>query len=439
MMKVAAPALPIGEVLCRLSRGARPFLLDGAHDGDGLGRYTFAGCDPDDGLVWRRGDAGDPFRLLEDAQRRWSIGPVDDEWPIAVGYITYDAAAHELCKAHGRTLAAVDDLDLPGLDFARYRAVWRYDRKRDLAEVLAHDGASAEHLLNRLQRAPRSLHAVSASTLVPLWSKVDYEKKVERILSHLRAGDVYQVNLAQRLVARVSDESALALYLALRRIAPAPLGAYLATDAGTILSNSPEQLVRVEARKVDGRYAVYAQSRPIKGTRPRGTDEEDDAAQVRALEASEKDAAEHLMIVDLVRNDLGKVAGLGTVTASARRVLTLPMVNHLVSTIEAGLDGGTAELLASVLPGGSVTGAPKLAAVEIIDQLEGVARGVYCGALGWMGAGRALHLSLPIRTAVVKRGELLLSVGGGIVADSTPEAEWAETLVKARAFTAALS
>ena len=443
MIKVAAPALPADEVLARLSRGARPFLLDGGGDGDGdgdgLGRYSFAGCDPDDGLVWRRGDAGDPFRLLEDAQRRWSTGPVDDEWPIAVGYITYDAAAHELARAHGRRLAAVDDLDLPGLDFARYRAVWRHDNKRGVAEVLAHDGASAQQLLDRLQRAPVPLHALSPSSLVPLWSRVDYEKKVERILEHLRAGEAYQVNLAQRLVARVSDESALALYLALRRIAPAPLGAYLATDAGTILSNSPEQLVRVEARKVDGRYAVYAQSRPIKGTRPRGSDEDDDVAQVRALEASEKDAAEHLMIVDLVRNDLGRVADVGTVTASARRILRLPTVNHLVSTVEARLRGGTAELLAALLPGGSVTGAPKLAAVEIIDQLEGVARGVYCGALGWIGAGRGLHLSLPIRTGVVKRGELMLSVGGGIVADSTPAGEWAETHVKARAFAAALS
>ena len=451
MIKVAAPALPADEVLRRVSRGARPFLLDGAQcgaqgsaqggaqGGDGLGRYSFAGCDPDDGLVWRRGDAGEPFRLLEDAQRRWSTGPVDDEWPIAVGYVTYDAAAHELARLHGRTLAAVDDLDLPGVDFARYRAVWRYDRQRDVAEILAHDSAAAEQLLGRLRRTPLPLVSLAPATLVPLWSKVDYEKRVERILEYLRCGDAYQVNLAQRLVARVSDESALALYLALRRVAPAPLGAFLATDAGTIVSNSPEQLLRVETRKVDGRYAVYALSRPIKGTRPRGSVDADDAAQVRALLDSEKDAAEHLMIVDLVRNDLGKVGAIGSVTASARRVLALPTVNHLVSTVEARVERGTADLLASMLPGGSVTGAPKLAAVQIIDQLEGVARGVYCGALGWLGAGRALHLSLPIRTGVVKRGELVLPVGGGIVADSTPDGEWAETHVKARAFVTALS
>jgi len=144
------------------------------------------------------------------------------------------------------------------------------------------------------------------------------------------------------------------------------------------------------------------------------------------------------MIVDLLRNDLGRVAELGSVEPSERRVLTLPTVHHLVTTVQARIRGTTAELLHAVLPGGSVTGAPKMRAVEIIDSLEGLVRGVYCGALGWIGAGRALHLALPIRTGVVARGELIVPVGGGIVADSTPDAEWDETLVKARAFTSAL-
>jgi para-aminobenzoate synthetase component 1 len=437
MIKVRAPALSADDVLRRVSRGVRPFLLDGAHGGDGLGRYSFAGCDPDDGIVWRLGDAGDPWKLIEDAQRRWSIGPVDDEWPIAVGYVTYDAAAHTLARAHGRRLAAVDDLDLPGVDFARYRAVWRYDRQRDEAHVLAHDGVAAEQLLQRLSRAPVPLHSIDAGELMPLRSKTDYVQKVERVLEHLRAGDAYQVNFSQRLVARMNDDGALSLFLRLREVAPAPLAAFLQTDAGTIVSNSPEQLLRVHTQKVDGKYAVVAQTRPIKGTRARGVGE-DDLAMARALENSEKDAAEHLMIVDLLRNDLGRVATIGSVHASERRLLTLPTVHHLVTTISAQISGTTAELLAAMLPGGSITGAPKMRVVEIIDALEGIARGVYCGALGWIGAGRALNFMLPIRTGLVKNGELIVPVGGGIVADSDPLAEWEETEVKARAFRAAL-
>ena len=439
VLKVRAPALDAGEVLRRVARGDRPFLLDGAGDGDGLGRFSFAGCDPDDGLIWRRGDAGDPFALLADAQRRWTVGPVDEHWPVAVGYVTYDAAADALAREHGRALHATDDLGLPGVDFARYRAVWRFDRATGAAEVLAHDGASAERLLGRLAQGPVPLHPANAGELRPQWTRAEYEARVLRVLEHLRAGDAYQVNLAQRLVARCDEAGALALYLQLRRTAPAPLGAYLATDAGTILSNSPERLLRVATERRAGAYAVRAEARPIKGTRPRG-DGVEDARLAAELEGSEKDAAELLMIVDLLRNDLGRVGAIGSVRVDGPRLVSLPTVHHRVSTVEAEVSASsTAAVLAAVLPGGSVTGAPKMRAVEIIDALEGRARGVYCGALGWIGAGRALDLALPIRTALVRRGELLLPVGGGIVMDSTPAGEWDETLVKARAFASALA
>jgi len=146
------------------------------------------------------------------------------------------------------------------------------------------------------------------------------------------------------------------------------------------------------------------------------------------------------MIVDLLRNDLGRAAELGSVKVDGPRLLTLPTVHHIVSTVTARVGGAsTAELLAAVLPGGSVTGAPKLRAVEIIAALEERARGVYCGALGWLGAGRALHLALPIRTGFVRGGELIVPVGGGVVIDSTAEGEWQETEVKGRAFARALA
>jgi para-aminobenzoate synthetase component 1 len=439
LLKVRAPALPPELALRLCARGVRPFLLDGAGDGDGLGRYSYAGCDPDDGVVWRPGDAGDPFRLLDEAQRRWTSGPVDAAWPIAIGYVSYDAAAARLAEAHGRALAIEDDLGLPGVDFARYRAIWRLDRQTGEAEVLAHDAASAERLLARLGREPIPLHPHRAGPLRPVWSRAEYEAKVERILEQLRAGWAYQVNLAQRLVAPIDPIGALSLYLALRQVAPAPLGAYLEAEGVTVLSNTPELLLRVSSGLRDGRLAVVAETRPIKGTRPRGGDPAEDEAQRAELVASEKDAAEHLMIVDLLRNDVGRCAAIGSVAVEGPRVLSLPTVHHLVSTVSARVEGAsTAELLAATLPGGSVTGAPKLSAVEIIASLEERARGIYCGAIGWLGAGRAMNLALPIRTGIVRDRELIVPVGGGIVMDSTAAGEWEETMVKARAFVSAI-
>jgi para-aminobenzoate synthetase component I len=434
VIRVPAPPLDPAEALRRLSRGERPFLLDGAADADGLGRFTFGGCDPDDGVVWRSGDAGAPFELLEHAARRWNAGPVDDKpWPFAIGYASYDAGAETVARAAGRVLRAADELGLPDVDFARYPAVWRWDAAARGAEVLALDGDAAARLLRRLDRAPPPL--ASARVGAPRWGLGDdvYRARVRRVLEYLHAGDAYQVNLSHRVYAPLDDAGALPLYLALRAAAPAPLGAFLATGAGAILCNSPELLVRATRTTLE--------TRPIKGTRPRGASDAADATLARALEASEKDRAEHLMIVDLERNDLGRVAETGSVAVDgyARRV-TLPTVHHLVSTVRARRRAGVglAELAGALLPGGSITGAPKLRAIEIIDELEGVRRGVYCGALGWLGAADRVEWALPIRTAVVRAGELALSVGGGIVADSTPDDELEETRVKAAAFLRAM-
>jgi para-aminobenzoate synthetase component 1 len=439
MIRVPAPALEPGEALRRCARGERPFLLDGGGDADGLGRWTFAGCDPDDGFVWRGGDAGDALELLEAAQRRWSAGPIDDKpWPFAVGYVAYDLGEEIVARPAGRRFAAVDDLGLPLVDFARYRAVWRFDAASGAAEVLALDGASAERLLARLQRTPPPIAAPVLGA--PKWaiSDAEYRARVDRILEYLRAGDCYQVNLAHRLVTPLDELGVLAVYLRLRAGAPAPLGGFLATSGAYLLSNTPELFLRT-AREGNG---WRLETRPIKGTRRRGgASAEEDARLAHELSASEKDRAEHLMIVDLERNDLGRVAEIGSVEVhDFQRRVTLPTVHHLVSTVtaraRAGL--GLADLLRATFPGGSITGAPKLRAMEIIDELERVRRGPYCGALGWLGGGLRLDLALAIRTAVWRAGELILSVGGGIVADSTPDDELTETHIKAEAFLRAI-
>jgi anthranilate/para-aminobenzoate synthase component I len=259
-----------------------------------------------------------------------------------------------------------------------------------------------------------------------------YLDGVRRVLEYLRAGDAYQVNLARRLSASCQDGDPVWLAATLRQRAPAPHAAWIAAadGGGYLVGNSPERFLAVGA---DG----AVETRPIKGTRPRAGTGDADRAGAAALAASEKDRAEHVMIVDLERNDLGRVCRTGSVEVGAvARVVALPTVFHLVSTVRGRLRPGVglAALLAATFPGGSITGAPKRRAMQIIDELEPVPRGPYTGATGWLGAAGDLDLAVAIRTALVAGGRLSLSVGGGVVIDSTPESELAETEVKARAF-----
>ncbi|HEX4419894.1 MAG TPA: chorismate-binding protein, partial [Kofleriaceae bacterium] len=234
--------------------------------------------------------------------------------------------------------------------------------------------------------------------------------------------------LARRLVARIAAPGdPLALYRVLAEVAPAPYGALIEADGLTLVSGSPERFLASVGDRIE--------TRPIKGTAPRG----DGAA--RALAGSPKDAAEHLMIVDLERNDLGRIAETGSVTVDQLGyVVELPALCHLVSRVSARPRPGTgyAALLRATFPGGSITGAPKLRAMQLIDELEPVRRGPYCGAFGYFGAGGALELALAIRIGVLVRNELHVHVGGGIVADSEARAELAETELKAAGWVAAL-
>jgi anthranilate/para-aminobenzoate synthase component I len=250
---------------------------------------------------------------------------------------------------------------------------------------------------------------------------------VRRILEYLRAGDAYQINLARRLTATLlptPDPPGWALFCRLQHESPAPHAFWMVADDGAVVvGNSPERFLRL---RPDGAI----ETRPIKGTRPHTTSP-------AALAADPKDQAEHLMIVDLERNDLGRVCQTGSVRVEGfARTVSLATVHHLVSTVRGQLRPGVglAALLRATFPGGSITGAPKIRAMEIIDELEPVARGPYTGATGWLGAAGDLDLAVAIRTALVRDGQLTLWVGGGIVADSVPEDELRETEVKARAF-----
>jgi para-aminobenzoate synthetase component 1 len=333
------------------------------------------------------------------------------------------------------------------LEFHFHDAVW-VRRAAGAATILARDEAAARRLRARLDQPAPAQPPVAAvlGALAPDHEARAYLDGARRVLEYLAAGDAYQVNLARRTSAAF-EGAAVELAAALRERAPAPFGAFIAAAEGGawLVGNSPERFLAL-----DGRGAV--ETRPIKGTRARdssdgglrpterargGTGTLSGSPMRDALLASEKDRAEHVMIVDLERNDLGRVCRTGSVRVDGpARVLELPTVLHLVSTVRGVLraDVGLAALLEATFPGGSITGAPKRRAMEIIDQLEPVARGPYTGATGWLGAAGDLDLAVAIRTALVSGGRLALSLGGGIVADSTPESEWAETEVKARAF-----
>ena len=262
-----------------------------------------------------------------------------------------------------------------------------------------------------------------------------YEAAVTRALDYIAAGDIYQVNLSQRFKVPLSGDTFDA-YLCLRQDNPAPFAAFLRLPEADILSASPERFLRLDplSRRIE--------TRPIKGTRPRGRTPSEDAALAAELLASEKDRAENVMIVDLERNDLGRVAEVGSVRVTELAALeTFPGVFHLTSQIVASLreDRDAVDLLLATFPGGSITGAPKIRAMEIIDELEPTARGVYTGAIGYFGFDGSLDLNIAIRTAVVRDGVAHFQAGGGIVADSVPALEYEETLHKASAIRRALT
>ena len=261
-----------------------------------------------------------------------------------------------------------------------------------------------------------------------------YLDAVERVREYIFAGDIFQANLSQRFEVPLT-EPAWDLYRRLRRSSPAPFAAFLDFPGATVLSASPERFLRVDG-------AGLVETRPIKGTRPRGVGPEHDAALGQALVESPKDRAENLMIVDLMRNDLSRVCAPGSVRVAELFALEqYATVHHLVSTIVGQLAPGAdaLDLLKAAFPGGSITGAPKLRAMEIIAEIERLRRGVYCGSVGYWSVTGELDTSVAIRTAVACGGRVYFSAGGGIVADSDPAEEYQETLDKARGLIAALA
>ena len=440
------------------------FTLDSGMDPQRLGRYSFIGSDPflvmrsrgnEVILVWRDRqeiERDNPFdvlgRLLETYRLDSFSAPIPF-WGGAVGYLSYD-----LCHFVERLPStAIDDLKLPESYFAFYDTILAFDNLKDRAYI-ASTGFPELSESRRLKRAKARLQEMKARLSSPstsireaaLWNvkgkteavlrsnftPEDYIKAVEMAREYIIAGDIFQVNLSQRFEADLTVPP-YELYRRLRQVNPAPFASYLNFEGVTIVSASPERFLRVDGD--------WVETRPIKGTRPRGKDNVEDAMLAEELTHSIKDRAENVMIVDLERNDLGRVCQYGTVKVTELAILeTFPTVFHLTSTVVGRLrhDKNRIDLLKAAFPGGSITGAPKVRAMEIIDELEPTRRSVYTGAIGYLSFGSNLDLNIVIRTFLVKDGKVYFQVGGGIVYDSNPEAEYKETLDKAKALIQAL-
>jgi len=444
---VAGGAEPFA-VLCAIADERLPFFLDSGMDPGRLGRFSFVGCDPflvvhsAGKTVWINGKrAGrNPFAVLRRVLRAHRMKRPPSPIPFvggAVGYFAYDLGRF-VERLPDNTTA---DIPLPEMHVALYDTVAGFDHQTGKWYVSSSDtgepGAAdrEKRLAAAIREAadPPAFRPVSADGLRSNFTRDEYLRAIRRTKDYIAAGDIFQANISQRFEA-TTDATPLELYAALRAANPAPFAAFLPVERGAIISSSPERFLKVVDRHVE--------TRPIKGTRPRREGDEPFNEKMRAqLVRSLKDRAELTIIVDLERNDLGRVCSYGSVRVTEPIVLEeYPTVYHLVATVEGELHKGhdTVDLIKATFPGGSITGAPKIRAMEIIDELEPTKRSAYTGNIGYIGFDGSVDLNIAIRTMLLAEGRVYLQVGGGIVADSEPEAEYQETLDKARAMFQAL-
>jgi para-aminobenzoate synthetase component 1 len=425
-----------------LSWMPHPFLLHSSLTSD-RSRWSFFGADP---FVIHRGT--DHAEVVERWRALSARVREDDAVPTlipftggAVGYWSYDFGRRlERLPAHAR-----DDLGLPDFVIAFYDVVGAYDHQSREAWLyssgLPFEGERRRpHAERRLDKflwmlSSSHLHLPGPGTGDSVAARStfrpdEYRGAVETIQEHIRRGDIFQANLSQRWTLELDHDDltarALALHEALSACSPAPFSAYLGAGDHTIVSASPERFLELRGRRVE--------TRPIKGTRPRGADRAEDAALRTELLESGKDRAENVMIVDVLRNDLGRVCETGSVeTVALCELEVFPQVFHLTSTVAGRLSSGldAFDLLEACFPGGSITGAPKIRAMEILDAIEPVRRHVYTGCIGYLDWRGDADWNVAIRTALVTPDRIHFAAGGGITADSDPDAEYLETLHKA--------
>lgn len=394
---------------------------------------------------WREGNSeisyGEPLALLEELLKKYQI-PYNADLPDfqggAIGFVSYDYARKiEILPAF-----AVDDLAVPDIYFYLFDCWAVHDVQTNSVTLMKLLGCDVdlEELSNAWQTAAKEglegrkfekTDAVEVlndeSELHVSLAGTDFEMAVRTIQKYIAQGDVFQVNLSVRQSKKL-HATAMDVYEALRAFNPSPYMAYIEAPDFSVVSGSPELLVK--------RYGRELSTRPIAGTRPRGKSEVEDLALAQELIDHEKERAEHVMLVDLERNDLGRVSAYGTVEVDEFMVIErYSHVMHIVSNVRGEIAEGktNADVIRAMFPGGTITGAPKIRTMEIIEELEPVRRGIYTGSIGWMGYTGDMEFNIVIRTAFIKDGMAHIQAGAGIVIDSIPEKEYQESLNKAKA------
>ncbi len=426
-------------------RGDHPaFLLESAEQGQRFGRYSFIGHHPREIIRWSLGDPGDPYAVAAAAVDRYRQAPAPELAPFAggaVGFFGYDLV---------RTVEPLgppnpDTLGLPDMALMLSDSLVVFDHLKHTVTVLANVYVGDGDLEEQYREASAVIAAARTALAGPVplpatprpirplpdfrsnMSRAEFEATVARIIDYVYAGDAFQVVPSQRWSAPV-EVDAFSIYRGLRAINPSPYMYFLDFGDFQFAGASPETLITVEGRRVF--------TRPIAGTKPRGATAAEDEENAAELLADEKERAEHLMLVDLGRNDLGRVCDYGTVTVDAMLEVELySHVMHIVSAVSGDLraEVGAMDALRSVLPAGTLSGAPKVRAMQIIDELEPVKRCGYGGAVGYLSYAGDLDTAIHIRTVIVKDGVAHVQAGGGTVADAKPAYEFAESEAKARA------
>ncbi|HDR7711195.1 aminodeoxychorismate synthase component I [Bacillus cereus] len=378
---------------------------------------------------------GNPLDLMQEYMEQWKTD-YNPEYPPfqggAIGYFSYD------CIRYIEKLPSLaeDDINIPDIFFLLFDDVFVYDQKEQVLWVITHYVDKYEEAKERLNEWKILWMTEAPEVTVPFespekkseavaFTEAGFMKAVECIQEYIGAGDVFQVNLSTRQE-RTLQTHPLEIYTSLREINPSPYMGYLELGDFQIVSGSPELLIKKQGTEVS--------TRPIAGTRSRGADEQEDEELARELIENEKERAEHVMLVDLERNDLGRVCKYGTVEVDEFMVIEkYSHVMHIVSNVrgEVEEDKDAFDLVKAVFPGGTITGAPKIRTMEIIEELEPVRRGIYTGSIGWIGYSGDTELNIVIRTLLAKDGKAHVQAGAGIVIDSNPENEYKESLKKA--------
>ncbi|HTR45229.1 MAG TPA: anthranilate synthase component I family protein [Thermodesulfovibrionales bacterium] len=448
------------EMLYPVFSGSQSFLFESVKGPETIARYSFIGFDPcavvrvKDGIVETDFSGSlslsqeKPLRKLQELLAKYARQPLPGLPPFqggAAGLLSYDFV-HYLEKLPKTTaddlripdahfllidrLVAIDHLEkrawaivCPGVRGGEDRALWYDEAEESLARICerVREGTTPDSSARPAVVLPKIevLHEMK---------KEDYMDMVKRAKEYIAAGDIFQANLSQRVLAFIGHLQPWSLYTILRTINPSPFAGFMDFGDYALVSSSPERLVRVNDGVVD--------TRPIAGTRPRGRDVKEDRKMRDELLLNEKERAEHLMLIDLERNDLGRVCGYGTVEVDELMITEdYSHVIHIVSNVRGVLARGKTclDVMGAVFPGGTITGVPKVRCMEIIDELEPVRRGPYTGSMGYIGFSGAMDLNIIIRTFVIKGGYAYVQAGAGIVADSDPEKEYHETLKKAEA------